>query len=79
MLLLIGKQHSLETTLTREFLDLHCIPYDFIDLEDHEDFKFWMSWVKSNKILSIPVLLNRETGEFIVGNDQLALKRLLKL
>lgn len=78
MLIVIGKTYSIETNKTRALLDLENRPYRYIDLEDDPDKAYWLGWVKSNKILSIPVVLLQETHCFVVGHDPEALKKLLE-
>lgn len=78
MLIVIGKTYSIETNQTRALLDGEERPYRYIDLEDDSDKAFWLGWIKSNKILSIPVVLLQETHSFVVGHDPEALKRLLE-
>ena len=76
MLMLIGKQHSKETTLLMNYLNQKQIAYSFMDLEDDEDAALWRNWTKANKILSIPVLLNPHTHQFCVGYDLIAIEAL---
>lgn len=78
MLVVIGKTYSKETNQTRALLESSKIPYRYIDLEEASDRDYWKGWIKSNKILSIPVVLLQEAHYYVVGHDPEALKVLLE-
>jgi glutaredoxin len=73
MLQLLGKTYSIETNLTKTYLDSKGIVYDYIDLEEDPD---WMLWFKYNQIIALPAL--RVNHRFCVGFDRVAIDNLIE-
>ncbi len=74
MLRLLGKEFSKKSIKVRKFLDNKGIDYEFVDIDFDEDA---LNWIKMNKIISLPVLINGKL--FVVGdNEEMILKLISK-
>lgn len=79
MLLILGKRYSLETQATLQYFERLKEPFNYIDLEEDPHKQWWCDWIKSERILSIPVVLHKASGQFAVGFDTQAFSHLLEV
>jgi hypothetical protein len=77
MFKVIGKAYSIETQKILAYAKAQELTVDYIDLEVHPDADYWQLWLKSHKILGIPVILYK--NNFAVGYDVDAFLNLKKL
>lgn len=74
MWIVIGKAYSIETNKTLAYFKEKDIEVQFIDLELDPEAEYWHDWLKSHKIIYIPVVLHQ--NYFAVGYDVKAFEAL---